>query len=459
MPVTLDEIIEATGGTLVSGPATRTFAHLYTDSRQVRGGGLFVALRGEQQDGHAFIDQALERGAGGILCQLPPQEALPSASIITVASTREALFQITRSRLKRLAVPIVAITGSSGKTTTKELVAHILGRRMRVHKSAGNLNTYTGVPMTVFEMDDRTRALVMEYAMSRRGEIRELTRIAAPTVAVVLNVQPAHIGLLGSIEAVAEAKRELVEGLAVDGVAILNADDPRVRAMAAVAPRAVLYGLARDAAVRAEEVEHRGLQGSSFRLIAPQGEAARVRLPLPGPHNVSNALAAAAVALELGFDPEAVARAVEGFGAPAGRGNRLAGRAGATIIDDSYNANPGSMDAALATLRMVPSGGLRIAVLGDMLELGDHAQQAHEELGTLAARSADQVIALGEHAPLVVDAARRGGMAEGAAVVASDNTHAVSLLEPVMGPRTYVLVKGSHSMHMEEIVAALRESA
>jgi UDP-N-acetylmuramoyl-tripeptide--D-alanyl-D-alanine ligase len=455
--MTLDEILQATGGTLVSGPATRTFTRLFTDSRQVSSGGLFIALRGEQQDGHAFIGQALERGAGGVVCQLPPQEAVPTASIVTVSSTREALFKITRFRLTRLDVPIVAITGSSGKTTTKELIAHVLGRRMRVHRSAGNLNTYTGVPMTVFEMDDRTRVLVMEYAMSRQGEIAELAAIAPPSLAVVLNVQPAHVGLLGSIDAVAEAKRELVEGLAAGGVAILNADDPRVRAMAVAAPRSVLYGLAEDAAVRAEEIEHDGIQGSSFRLVTGRGEA-QVRLPLPGAHNVSNALAAAAVALELGFDAEAVAKAVEGFGAPQGRGNRLSGRAGAVIIDDSYNANPGSMDAALATLRMVPSGALRVAVLGEMLELGDHAEQAHDELGRLAARSADRLIALGEHASRVVEAARRGGLQDSAAVVASDNGDAVRLLQPVMGPQTYVLVKGSHSMRMEEIVDALKET-
>jgi UDP-N-acetylmuramoyl-tripeptide--D-alanyl-D-alanine ligase len=453
--MTLDEILEATGGKLVSGPATRTFNHLYTDSRQVTGGGLFVALRGEQQDGHAFIEQALERGAGGIICQVPPQRAVPTASIVSVSGTRDALFQMTRYRLERLGVPIVAITGSSGKTTTKELVAHVLGRRMRVHRSAGNLNTYTGIPMTVFEMDDRTRVLVMEYAMSRRGEIRELTAIAPPTIGVVLNVQPAHVGLLGSIEAVAEAKRELVEGLAPGGLAVLNADDERVRAMKPAAPRAVLFGLGHDAEVRAEGLRP-GLEGSRFRLLTPKGEA-EVSLPLPGEHNVSNALAAFAVALELGFEPEALARSVEGFSAPQGRGNRLRGRAGATIIDDSYNANPGSMGAALATLRMLPSGALRVAVLGDMLELGDHAEQAHEELGTLAARSADQVIALGEHAPRVVEAARRGGLAPSAAVVANDNGHALRLLQPVMGPRTYVLVKGSHSMHMEEIVAGLKE--
>ena len=456
--MTVDEILDATGGTLVSGPATRTFAHLHTDSREVAPGGLFAALRGEAQDGHAFIPQALERGAGGILCQAPPPTAVATATIIAVPDTREALFQITSARLKRLAAPIVAITGSSGKTTTKELVAHVLGRRLRVHRSAGNLNTYTGVPMTVFEMDERARVLVMEYAMSRAGEIRELTAIAPPRVGVVLNVGLAHVGLLGSIDAVAAAKRELVEGLTPDGLAILNADDPRVRAMAEAAPRVTLYGGAPDAAVRAEEIRLHGLDGSSFRLVTPEG-VAEVTLTVPGEHSVSNALAAAAVALEFGFDAEGVAAALRGFHPPERRMTVLPGRAGATIIDDCYNANPSSMRAALDVLRIAPPGSLRIAVLGDMLELGDHADRAHDELGALAAASADRVIALGSYAARVVDAARRAGLEGTAAVVARDTADAVGRLVPALGAGTRVLVKGSRGMRMEAIVAALREDA
>ncbi|HYM49639.1 MAG TPA: UDP-N-acetylmuramoyl-tripeptide--D-alanyl-D-alanine ligase [Candidatus Limnocylindrales bacterium] len=456
--MTVDEILEATGGVLVTGPAARAFSRLHTDSREVTAGGLFWALRGETQDGHAYIGQALERGAGGIVCQVPPASTVSGATVIRVPDTLQALFAMTRWKLDRLRVPIVAITGSSGKTTTKELVAHVLARRLRVHKSAGNLNTYTGVPMTVFEMDAADSVLVMEYAMSRAGEIAELTAIAPPQVAVVLNVGLAHVGLLGSIEAVAAAKRELVEGLAPGGVAVLNADDPRVDAMAPAAGRVVRYGRASQADVRAEDVVLRGLEGSSFRLVTRSGEA-EVALTIPGAHSVSNALAAAAVALEFGFDPREVAAALRGFKPPERRLRIVSGKAGSTIIDDCYNANPSSMRAALEVLRMAPTGATRIAVLGDMLELGDHAQAAHEELGALAARSTDRLIAIGTQAAVVVEAAHRAGLRGADAVVARDLADAVLQIEPALHRGAYVLVKGSRGMRMEGIVAALSEPA
>jgi len=214
--VGLSEILEATGGRLIRGSEGQVFSQLYVDSRQVEPGGLFVALKGEQQDGHAYIPQALERGAAGVLCERDPGPpgAADGAAVIVVADTRQALFDMTAHRLRRQQLPIVAITGSAGKTTTKDMIAHVLGRRLRVRKSEGNLNTYTGIPMTIFQMDAGDRALVVEYGMSRAGEIAELTRIAPPTIGVVLNVGLAHVGFLGSIDAVAAAKRELVEGLA-----------------------------------------------------------------------------------------------------------------------------------------------------------------------------------------------------------------------------------------------------
>src|SRR6202011_1874160 len=288
------EVLDATGGRLLSGSQDASLNAMFTDSREVKPGGLFVALRGEQQDGHGFIAQAIERGAGGVLCERPPQ-SVDRTAVIVVPDTRQALFDITADRLRRQAVPIVAITGSAGKTTTKDLIAHVLGRRLRVHKSEGNLNTYTGIPMTIFGMDPRDRALVVEYAMSRAGEIRDLTRAAPPAIGVVLNVGLAHVGLLGSIDAVAAAKRELVEGLAEGGLAVLNADDPRVRAMSAVARRLTLYGFSNDAVVRAERVRLHGLEGSTFTLITPRGRA-EVYLRVPGQHSVSNALGVAAVA-------------------------------------------------------------------------------------------------------------------------------------------------------------------
>lgn len=453
----LKEVLEATHGRLLSGPAQITFKQLFTDSREVKAEGLFVALRGEQQDGHAFIPQAVERGAAGILCERCP-ESVADTAVIQVADTRQALADITADRLRRQPLPIVAITGSAGKTTTKDLIAHVLGRRLRVHRSAGNLNTYTGIPMTVFEMDPRDRVLVVEYAMSRAGEIRELTRAAPPTIGVVLNVGLAHVGFLGSIEAVAAAKRELVEGLARGGLAVLNADDPRVRAMSSAAQRITFYGFANDAAVRADKVRLHGLEGSTFSLQTPRGKA-EVFLRLPGQHSVSNALAAAAVALEFDFDAAAIASALHGFNPPSRRMNIVTGRNGATVIDDSYNASPGSMRAALDVLRLSPRGSLKIAVLGDMLELGGHAPRAHQEVGSLAGKAADVVIAIGEYAPQIVQSARSSGLPVDRAFVVGSTEQAVSALTPLLTPQARVLVKGSRGMRLERVVEQIREPA
>jgi UDP-N-acetylmuramoyl-tripeptide--D-alanyl-D-alanine ligase len=455
--MSLTHVVEATGGRLLSGSPEAVFSALFTDSREVKPGGLFVALRGEQQDGHGFIPQAIERGAAGIICERPPEGAL-SQAVVQVADSRQALLDITADRLRRQAVPVVAITGSAGKTTTKDLIAHVLGRRLRVHKSEGNLNTYTGIPMTVFRMDPRDRVLVVEYAMSKAGEIRELTTAAPPSIGVVLNVGLAHVGRLGSIEAVAAAKRELVEGLAPSGLAVLNADDPRVRAMSIVARRFTLYGFAGDSIIRAEKIRLHGLEGSSFTLLTPRGKA-DVYIRLPGQHSVSNALAAAAVAHEFEFDAPAIASALHGFVPPSRRMNIVTGRGGATVIDDSYNASPGSMQAALQVLRLAPKGALRIAVLGDMLELGDHAERAHEEVGSIAGKSADVLIAVGEHAARMVQSARRAGMPADKALVADGADEAVAALTQFLGPRSQVLVKGSRGMRLERVVEKIREPA
>ncbi len=457
MGVSLSEVLAATGGRLVSGPDVNTFSRLFTDSREVEPGGLFIALRGEERDGHAFMAQALERGASGIICQSAPANA-GTASVVQVGDTRHAMFALTSHRLRAHPIPLVAITGSAGKTTTKDLIAHVLGRRLRVRKSEGNLNTYTGIPMTVFQVDPADRALVVEYAMSRAGEIRELTRVAPPTVAVVLNVGLAHVGYLGSIEAVGAAKRELVEGLAPGGLAVLNADDPRVKAMAPAAQRVSFYGAAREAAVRAERVRLHGLEGSTFRLKTPRGES-DVFLRLPGPHSVSNALAAAAVALEFGFDAAAIASALHGFHPPARRLNVVPGRNGSTLIDDCYNASPSSMQAALEVLRLASRAGMRVAVLGDMLELGEHAPAAHEAVGKLAGLSADHLVALGEFGPQVVAAAVKAGLRPEQAVAVASVEEAVDRLTPLLSPKTVVLVKGSRGMRLERIVSALQDVA
>src|SRR3989475_4449722 len=455
MAMSVKEVVDATGGRLFSGSQDVSLSALFTDAAGVKPGGFFVAWRGEEQDGQGFIPQAIQRGAAGILCERPPQ-AVDHAAVILVADTRQALFDITADRLRRQALPIVAITGSAGKTTTKDLIAHVLGRRLRVHKSEGNLNTYTGIPMTIFQMDPRDRALVVEYAMSRAGEIRELTRVAPPTIGVVLNVGLAHVGFLGSIDAVAAAKRELVEGLAPGGLAVLNGDDPRVRAMSAVARRFTLYGVSSDASVRAERIRLPGLEGSTFMLLTPRGKA-EVYLRLPRHHSISNALAAAAVAHEFDFDAPAIASALHGFAPPARRMNIVSGRNGATVIDDSYNASPGSMLAALEVLGLAPRGALKVAVLGDMLELGDHAERAHEEVGSLAGKTADVLIAVGEYASRVVQAARRAGLPSDRAFVVESAEQAVASLTPLLAAQTQVLIKGSRGMRLERVVEQIRE--
>jgi UDP-N-acetylmuramoyl-tripeptide--D-alanyl-D-alanine ligase len=455
--MSVEEVLQATHGRLVAGARNASFERLITDSREVTPGGLFVALKGEQQDGHEYIGQAIERGAAGILCERAPS-GVETAAVIEVADTRQALFDLTSNRLQQQSVPIVAITGSAGKTTTKELIAHVLGRRLRVHKSEGNLNTYTGIPMTIFQMDRRDRALVVEYAMSRAGEIRELTRAAPPNIGVVLNVGLAHVGFLGSIEAVAAAKRELVEGLAPGGLAILNADDPRVRAMAAAARRVTFYGVGREAQVRAEKIRLHGLEGSAFTLLTPAGKS-EVFLRIPGQHSVSNALAAAAVALEFGFDAAGIASALHGFVPPSRRMNVVTGRNGATVIDDSYNASPGSMEAALEVLRLAPRGALRIAVLGDMLELGDHSEKAHQQIGSLAGQSADMVIAIGQYAPALIEAARRAGLPEDRALTVESVDQVMDRLNPLLTSRSQILIKGSRGMRLERVVERLRQSS
>jgi UDP-N-acetylmuramoyl-tripeptide--D-alanyl-D-alanine ligase len=449
------EVVEATGGTLVIGDPALRLAGLHTDSREVKPGGLFVALKGEQQDGHAYIADAIARGAAGLLVERRP-ESVNGALVIQVPDTRRALIALTRERLAAHKVPVVGVTGSAGKTTTKDLIAHVLGRRLRVRKSEGNLNTYTGIPMTVFELEPGDRVLVMEYAMSRLGEIKELTSMAPPNIGAVLNVGLAHVGYLGSIDAVAKAKRELVEGLTQDGLAVLNADDRRVKAMAPAARRVTLYGFAREASVRADKVKLHGLEGSAFTLRTPKGES-QVFLRLPGRHSISNALAAAAIALEFGFDAAAIASALHGFTPPSRRMNIVLGQTGSTIIDDCYNASPGSMEAALEVLRLAPKGSLRIAVLGDMLELGEQSAKAHHEVGELAGKTVDRLVVVGEFAKDVVDGAMKSGLPAAQVSVAADVEEAIARVRPWLNAGARVLVKGSRGMRMERVVDALRK--
>jgi len=460
MSFTLREVAEATGGSLVDAPHELVLDRLVTDSRQAGAGALFVALTGEAMDGHRFLPDAIAGGASALLCrEAPPGTRTPR---IIVGDTREALVAFSRARLRDTGVRVIGVTGSAGKTTTKEMVAAVLAAGLEVHKTEGNLNTYTGFPMALAQLQPTHRAFVAEYGMSAIGEIAFLARMAPPDIAVVLNVGMAHVGLLGSIEMVAAAKRELVESLGEGGVAILNADDPRVAAMASASAGRVLYYSGRGASVGGLRVDYfatdirlHGLEGSSFTLNAPSG-AVRVELAVPGEHTVGNAVAAAAVGLLMGVDLPLVAAALAAFRPLGGRMNLRRGRLGSTIIDDAYNASPGSMEASLQVLGSAP-GRARIAVLGDMLELGDQAVSAHQAVGRAAAACADLLVVLGDNAIDVVDAARAAGMPAARAVAVPDVEAAVAAVEEML-LGAVVLVKASRGMLLDRVVDRLTAS-
>ena len=457
MSFTLREVAEATGGLLVDAPHELVLDRLVTDSRQAGTGALFVALTGEAMDGHRFLPDAIAGGASALLCREAP--AGTHTPRVIVPDTREALVAFCRAQLRSTGVRVIGVTGSAGKTTTKEMVAAVLAPGLEVHKTEGNLNTYTGFPMALAHLEPKHRAFVAEYGMSAIGEIAFLARMAPPDIAIVLNVGMAHVGLLGSIDMVAVAKRELVEALGKDGVAILNADDPRVAAMAPASAGRVLYYSTRGASVRglrmdyfATDVRLDGLGGTTFSLNTPSGSVP-VKLAVPGEHSVGNAVAAAAVAHLMGVDLHLVAAALAAVRPLGGRMNLRPGREGSTIIDDAYNASPGSMEASLQVLGSEPARA-RIAVLGDMLELGDQALSAHQAVGRAAAACADLLVVLGDRAIDVVDAARAAGMPTARAVAVPDVEAAVAAVE-VMLPGAVVLVKASRGMALDRVVDRL----
>ncbi len=453
-------MIEATEVVASLGPLLRErrpgrvarFRRAAIDSRQCGRGDLFVALAGAERDGHAFVCDAVARGARGVLVHRMP-EALPEeVAAFVVPDTLVALQRLAAGRREGRRVTVVGVTGSVGKTTTKELTAAILATRGPVLKSEANYNNEIGLPLTLLELTHRHRRAVLEMAMRAPGEIATLCEIARPSVGVVTNVGSSHLEQLGSREAVAAAKGELVERLPVDGVAVLNGDDPLVRAMA---PRAqahsILFGTSIEADARATEIVSRGLEGVSFRLHW-QGESVLVRTALPGRHNVGNALAAAAVALAEGMALREVAAALETARGP-GRIQILRGRGGCTILDDSYNASPESMAAALALLAELP--GRRIAVLGDMKELGPAEREGHLGVGRRAAEAADVIHTVGELGGLIAEGARVAGHA--AIHAWTNKEEAGAALTKDLRPDAVVLLKASRAMAFETLIGALRE--
>ena len=455
---TLKEIAEATGGSMLGEPAVVT-GGVSTDSRQVAEGQLFVALRGERFDGHAFLEQAAGRGVRVFLVDQRWRDAheLPQGcSAVVVPDTLKALGDLAAWHRRRFKLTVVAVTGSNGKTTTKEMLSGILTQTGPGLKTEGNLNNLIGLPLTLLRLTGRERWAVLELGMSAFGEIDRLAQIAQPDVGIITNAFPAHLETLGSVEGVARAKGELFLRVKPGGFAIYNVDDPLIsKCQSSFDVTRLTFGL-RGAEVSSASIKSLGKRGESFTLRLPNGEQ-QVVLRAFGQHNVYNALAAAAAAFALGVSSELIRSGLEEF-TPYDKRFQLEQLAGVTLIDDSYNANPASMAAALVTLREVREGGRSAAVLGDMLELGPGSESAHRELGRLAAGCVERLFVLGDMAQQVAEGALAAGLAEGSVLVARDHDQLCGELLAWLKTGDCVLFKGSRGMRMELVARAVRNA-
>lgn len=458
---TLAQVLLATGGRFLAGSTGAVFARVVTDSRAVEPGDLFVALIGENFDGHDFVAQALKQGAAGLVVSRPP--AAPSrAAVILVADTQRALGDLAHYRRMQMEqLTVVAVTGSSGKTTVKEMVSAIFEQRHKVLKTKGNFNNLIGLPLSLLPVEPSHDVAVLEMGMNRPGEIARLAEIAEPDVACITNVQGAHLAGLATIEGVARAKGELFAGMKAWGTLVVNADDVRVRKLARpLRHRKVTFGRSATATVRATRIKSRGEEGMSFTLhIGDWSE--RVRIASLGAHNVMNALAAGAMAHAVGLPPAEIAAGLASHRPYDKRMQISVLPSGLKLINDAYNANPSSMLAALAAVHNLKGGRRIVAVLGDMLELGSHSIAAHRMVGENAAKlDFDYLLTVGEFAGELVAGARAGGMSgEQAHSFASKEAIvawlAQAVQQGVLGSGDLILLKGSRGMRMETIASAL----
>jgi UDP-N-acetylmuramoyl-tripeptide--D-alanyl-D-alanine ligase len=469
--LTLADVFEALCGVRPEGKRT---SHIITeaciDSRQAIPGALFVALPGQRADGHDYVGEAFKRGADQALVQkelagdfpvvdlrsgkLPKGFELPNEGplVLLVEDSLKALQQTARFWRRKLDVRVVGITGSVGKSTTKELIAEVLSQRYRTLKNIGNLNNEIGLPLTLLSLGEGHEHAVLEMGFYVAGEIAFLCDISQPHVGVITNIGTVHAERAGTIEEIARGKAELVQALPADGVAVLNYDDPLVREMAGMTQAKILfYGLTEEADLWADQVEGLGLDGIRFRLHY-QGEVLHLRVPLIGRHSVQTALRAAAVGLVEGLDWQEI---VNGLRSGVTQLRLMAVRTerGALILDDTYNASPDSTLAALNLLNELD--GRKIAVLGDMLELGRYEWQGHEMVGIRAKEVVDRLITLGERGRMIAAAACRAGLPSSVITELDTTQQVVELLQKELQEGDVVLVKGSRGMQMERIVSAM----
>jgi UDP-N-acetylmuramoyl-tripeptide--D-alanyl-D-alanine ligase len=459
---TLTQVADAVAGERGHGiDAVARVAGVSIDSRTIRTGELFVAIHGPSHDGHDYVAAALESGAVAAVVAGPLVSKYPGwvqDKCITVPDTLAALHQLARAVRKEWGKKICAVTGSVGKTTTKEILAALLGTKLRVLKTEGNFNNEYGLPLTLFRLEDTHDVAALEMGMSFPGELKRLAAIALPDVAIETRVTPAHLLNFSSVEEIALAKRELIEGLrGADSVAVLNADDARVAAMASVAPgRVLFYGVEKPAEFAAEEIEDRGALGSSFTLVHG-GKRTRIDMPLPGRHVVSNALAAITAASVCGIGEAEVQRAFRGLRTPAMRGELIRFTNGFALINDSYNSSPAALQAMISLLAATPGYKRRILAAGEMRELGPSSPKLHREGGEFAGKTGriDYVIGVQGDAAQIVEGGVAAGVLREHTRFFATPAEAAGFLAEFVQPGDLLLVKGSRSVKMERIVDEL----
>jgi UDP-N-acetylmuramoyl-tripeptide--D-alanyl-D-alanine ligase len=455
MTLTTDEIIKATGGELLT-ENSKTFSGASIDSRTIGEGELFFAVRGERFDGHNFLNEALLKGGGAVVDSRSP--AMPkNRVIICVKDTLKALQDFAHFLRMKMDIPVVAITGSNGKTTTKEMLYSILSRRFKTLKNEGNLNNHIGLPLSLMRLEPDHEAVVLEMGMNAPGEIRRLCEIAVPTHGVITNIGAAHLGMLGSYEAIRDAKLEMLDRV---GVAVLNADDvflmQGVTEVKKFSGEIITFSINNESHVMAKDVQATG-KGSSFKLEFKGEGIIAVDLNIHGVFNIYNALAASAVCFSLGIKIDEIKTALEDFRAFPMRFEIIESE-GITVINDSYNANPSSMEGSLKELVRPGIGGRRVAVLGDMLELNEFSEDAHRNLGKMISEmNVDVFIAVGRMMELAVEECikSKGGKALPEVYTFKDADDVNSDIINIVKRGDTVLVKGSRSMRMEKIAGRI----
>ena len=454
--VTAALVVEATGGRLVSGDPTTVFEGVSTDTRALVPGALFVALKGDRFDAHAFLDRAIAGGVAGLLVSVLPSESR-SAAIILVPDTLLALHALARAIRRASGARVVAITGSAGKTTTKAMIGTVLSRKFNVLRTVGSLNNEFGVPLTLLRLEPEHDIAVLEMGMSAKGEIRRLAEIAEPNEGLITNVNPVHLEFFKSVDEIAEAKAELLEGLFEPRTGFLNNDDSRVRAMARKFDgRIVSFGVKTAAAYKVENIQDLGIEGSTFTVHHGRRDI-KFALPMFGTHNISNALAAITVGASHEVPWNEIQAATASLKPEKMRGQVTRFREGLSAIDDSYNSNPKALTEMIRFVGKLQGFSRKIIVAGEMLELGTESAELHRACGREASEAgADFVIGVQGMAKEIIAGARTAGAPEEKLKFMADAAEAGEFLARAARPGDVILIKGSRGVKLEKAMNALR---